>query len=105
MRGEKMMLDHDSTVGNAVKKGLGPIPGCMEPNGPPEGPGAPKAETENQSSKGGGDESDRRLARILAVTEAEKNREQSCACPEPEQLAVARFEQPGIDARRVRGLT
>ena len=43
MRGEKVMLDHDAAVGDAVEKGLRPVPRGMEADGPPQRAGAPEA--------------------------------------------------------------
>jgi hypothetical protein len=35
MRGEKMVLDHGSAIGNSIEKGLAPIPCSVEADCPP----------------------------------------------------------------------
>src|SRR6185437_8736174 len=53
VRGEQMSAGDQAAVGYAVKEGLRPVPGGMESDGPPDGPGAPEAEAEEQAEEAG----------------------------------------------------
>src|SRR5271157_376304 len=71
VRGEEMVLDHESAVGDAVEEGLGPVPCGVEADGPPERAGAPEAEAEDQGGQASGEQSEGGLARVVAVAKAE----------------------------------
>src|ERR1700723_1918484 len=72
MRGEKMMLDHQPAIRHAIQEGLRPIPRGVKANRPPQRAGAPETQAENQSSKAGRKQTDRRFARIAAVAQSEE---------------------------------
>lgn len=47
MRGEKMVLHHESAISNTIEKGLGPVPRGVETNRPPQRASAPQTEAED----------------------------------------------------------
>ena len=69
------MLDHDSTVGDAVEKGLPPIPRGVEADGPPKRTGTPQAEAEDHPGQEDGEQSDRGFAGVVGVADAEQDGE------------------------------
>ena len=77
MRGEEMALNHKAAVCDAVEELLRPVPRRVEADGPPERAGAPQAEAEDGDSDArGGEQADRRLARVGPMREAEAEGEQ-----------------------------
>jgi hypothetical protein len=67
-------------------------------DGPPEGTGAPEAEAEDEAGEAGGDQSDGRFARILAVTKTEEDGQDERGGPVAKCLVMAGLEEPRIDA-------
>src|SRR5215472_7049593 len=96
--GKEMMLHHQSTVRNTIEKGLGPIPGRVETNRPPERASAPETQRKNQTHQAGGEQADRRLAWVLFVTQSEEDGKAECGSPKTEVLCMRSLKQPGIDA-------
>ena len=92
MRGEKMVLHHESTISNTIEKGLGPVPRGVETNRPPQRASAPQTEAEAQAGKAGGEQADGRLARIVSVTKTEEHGEGDRGCPKTERLTT-----PGLE--------
>jgi hypothetical protein len=88
-----------SAVGNAAKEGLGPVPGGVEADGPPERAGAPEAEAEDQGDQYDGEQSDG----IFAVGKAEKEGQDHGGSPEGERFAGARLNGPRVEASDAAG--
>ncbi len=101
--GEEVALDHGAGVGYTVEEGLGPIPRGVEAERPPEGAGAIEGKAEDEAGGSGGEEAERGLARVGAVTETEDEREDKRGRPEAERVAVAGVEEDAVDAGQAAG--
>src|SRR5580658_1182227 len=101
--GEKMVLGHESAVGDAVEERLAPIPRSVEADGEPERAGAPQTEAEDHGGETGGEQPDGGFAWILAVTETEENGKDYGCGPESQGFAVASLEGPFIDGGQTAG--
>jgi len=75
MAGEEMVLSGKPAVGDSVNEGLAPIPCAVEADGPPQRSSAPQAQAPDHASQAGGEQSDGRLPRVIAMAEAKENGE------------------------------
>ena len=81
-----MHFNHIATVPRGVPRTcLKALPPRVAADGPPERTGAPEAEAEDEA---GGDQSDGRLARILAVTKTEEDRQDERGGPVAKSLVM-----------------
>ena len=103
MGGEEAVLNHEPTVGDAVEKGLAPVPRGVEADGPPERAGAPEAETEDHAGEKDGEQPDGGFARIPGMAEEEEDGEDDGGSPETPGGAVTGFESPLIEASQAAG--
>src|SRR5665213_2444070 len=100
MGGEEMAARHQAAVRHAIEKGLRPVPGGVEADGPPQRSGAPEAEAEEKAGETRGEQAERRLARIAAVSYAEEIGQRGGGGPEAECVRVARAEMPAIESAK-----
>jgi hypothetical protein len=103
VRGEEMVLDHGSAVGDTVEERLRPVPGAVEADGPPEGAGAPEAEAEDHGGQAGKEQSDGGLAGVVAVAEPKEDGEDDGCGPEAQGCTVAGLKGPLVDAGEAAG--
>src|SRR5208282_1177222 len=82
----------------AIEKRLGPIPCGVEADRPPKRTSPPKTEAEDHPGQPGREQPDGRLARVIAVPEAKKNRKNDGRGPEAQCFAMSRLERPLVES-------
>ena len=88
MGGEQMEGNHVAGVCDTEDKRLGPVPGGVEADGPPERAGSPEGEAEDEADEAGGDEAKGTFADVVFVAEAEDEGEEGGGDPEADGAGV-----------------
>ena len=82
MSGEKVEAEGGSAIGDSVKEGLGPVPGGVDSDGPPERTGAPEAQTKDERGETGANEPEGTFAGVAAMDGAKPERDKNSGDPE-----------------------
>src|SRR5215471_980377 len=79
-----MPRENKAAIGNTVKIGFGPIPGCMRANGQPETSAAPQQQRKDQPGHAGVQGSYPGFTLVEDVTESEQGRKTEGGWPKPD---------------------